>query len=282
MSLEPSLLITFLPHTSTPLLEQLGERLPIIVTNQNTPAVDYFSEKHDTQAFDRYKRLKNLDLARAVHVLIPEFASYFPEHLRERVHAIPNVVHPVNEGKSLFDSSKTIIALGRFDVQKQFDLLIRSMPFVLEKAPNWHLKIFGRGQEEDNLRTLIRRHSLQRSVLLMGRTAKPLDELRKADLFVIPSSYEGWGLTLTEAMSVGLPCIGFQDCSGVNWILRDGETGVLLRERSAETLADGILHLINDSTLARRCGENARAFVRQFSPEKVYAVWDSLIDGVLR
>jgi glycosyltransferase involved in cell wall biosynthesis len=276
-SLDPDVILTFLPHTSTMLLQELGDEYPILVTNQNDPEVDYFSDKHGADGVDRQIRLESLDYAAAVHVLIPSFVEKVPPSARQRAIVIPNVVPPAHcdLGLPMVDRRK-VIAVGRLVPQKGFDTLIDAFARVEGVHRGWQLHIFGQGVEESRLREQIRRRKLQRSVLLRGFTPDTPSQMRDADLFVIPSVYEGWGLTLTEAMSVGLPSIGFADCSGVNWLINDGRNGVLV-ERSAVNLAAAIDALLADRDLRTRLGREAKSFVTQFAPQKVYPMWGEAI-----
>lgn len=165
--------------------------------------------------------------------------------------------------------------------QKGFTLLIEAMRIVARKAPDWRLFLYGRGPQLEELRTAVRHASLQRHVILLGRTSHPIAALAEGDIFVIPSVYEGWGLTLTEAMSIGLPSIGFSDCSGVNWLLRDPAHGHLVAERTPAALAAAILQMVRDRGLRIRLGQAGRAHVAQFSPARVYAIWEDIISRTM-
>lgn len=281
-SLDPQLLVTFLPHSSTPLLEQLRGDIPMLVTNQNTPAADYFDPtRHDPDPFDRRRRLENLRFARAVHVLIPDFVDQFPEDIRQKVVPVPNVVQP--QERSVTDRSsvnRTIVGIGRLVEQKGFGLLVEAMRVVAREAPDWRLELYGEGPLRDELASAIRKASLQRHVILRGPTTRPLEAMLEADVFVIPSRYEGWGLTLTEAMSVALPCVGLSSCSGVNYLIEDGKTG-LLAESDPAALAAAILSLIKDANLRLAIGRRARSRVSEFHPDVVYRRWDEIIGRLI-
>jgi glycosyltransferase involved in cell wall biosynthesis len=280
----PDVLISYMPHTSTPLLEQFGDStsFPIIVTNQNSPHVDYFSDKHGENEFERKKRFNNLKFATRITVLLDEYLHYFPEELRERLRVIPNVVYPPPFDLNSIKEKKEIVGLGRLAPQKGFDILIRAMRSVIADHPDWRLMIYGRGEEEDRLRELIRSSWLQRSVLLRGKTNKPLAAMASAPIFIIPSFYEGFPLSLGEAMSIGRACVGFTDCSGVNSIIHNNKNGILLEERSETALADVIKILIENVEKRAIIGRNAKEYVRKFKPEKVYPMWDALIEEARR
>jgi glycosyltransferase involved in cell wall biosynthesis len=270
--------ITFMPHTNTPVLQQLGRKLPVIVANQNSPAQDYFNpERHDPNPFDRWLRLESLDLATRIQVLVPGFVEELPEALRGRICVIPNCVWPPAGAPPPAAGARRIIAVGRLVPQKGFDLLLRAMATVARQHPDWRLSLFGSGPEEAALRRIVRHSFLQKHVLFHGTSADIRQEMAQASLFVIPSTYEGWGLTLTEAMGAGLPCIGFADCTGVNWLLQDPAVGRLVPERSAAALAQAIGRLIDDPAGRAAMGAQARDHVAQFAPGRVYGRWDEII-----
>lgn len=278
---DPDLVITFLPHTSTYVLEQLRNEIPVLVTNQNSPSQDYFNpDRHDPSVFDRDRRLNNLKYAAAIQVLVPPFVDELPRHLRDKIAVIPNSV-PTHKYTADLEC-KVISAMGRLVPQKGFDLLVRAMEHVSREEPEWQLRLFGRGPEHDNLMRQIRTASLQRHVLLMGRTGRPLQDLASSSIFVIPSEYEGWGLTLTEAMSVGLPCIGFGDCSGVNWLLRNPAHGRLVPVREPEQLSQHLVSLIRSPESRHLMGAAARESVSEFQPDNVNRRWLALCSRLIR
>lgn len=270
--------ITFMPHTNTPVLQQLGAQLPVIVANQNSPSQDYFNPgRHDPSEVDRRLRLESLDLAARIQVLIPNFVDELPARLRPRLCVIPNCVRPADGPPASPADNGRIIAVGRLVPQKGFDILLRAMAHVVRDHPGWQLSLFGSGPEEAALRQIVRENFLQKNVLFHGTSNAIAQEMARSTIFVIPSLYEGWGLTLTEAMSAGLPCIGFADCSGVNWLLKDPEVGQLVPERSAVALARAIGGLIEAPERRAAMGQQARASIARFSPEAVYGLWDDTI-----
>jgi glycosyltransferase involved in cell wall biosynthesis len=276
-AINPDVILTFMPHTSTMLLQELGDSFPILVTNQNDPQIDYFSNKHGDDEFELHLRLESLSLAAAVHFLIPNFLDSMPQAVAAKSIVIPNVVPaPFSKDKTRSTAQKRIVAVGRLVQQKGFDALITAFGLSILENDGWQLVIYGNGPEEKSLRAQIRRLKLQRNVYIMGFTRFPLRAMEAADIFVIPSLYEGWGLTLTEAMSLGMPTIGFRDCPGVNWLIDDGTNGVLV-ERSPNRLAEAMYSLAHDATRRARLGAAARNSVRRFAPELVYPMWDKAI-----
>ncbi len=274
--LQPDVILTFLPHTSTMLLQELRDEFPIIVTNQSDPAVDYFSDKHSADPTEKALRLHSLGYAAAVHFLLPEFVQKMPAWVQTKSIVVPNAA-PIGRYRRDDVLRNRVIAVGRLEPNKGFALLIDAFAHVARSHPDWQLHLFGRGPEDQTLRTRIRRHRLQRNVIMRGFASEPVAEMAKSDIFVIPSVYEGWGLTLTEAMSVGLASIGFADCSGVNTLIHDDANGVLVAQRSAEDLAEAINNLITDEPRRARLGREALIYVSQYSADAIYGQWEAEI-----
>lgn len=83
------------------------------------------------------------------------------------------------------------------------------------------------------LEKAVRASHMQERIPLYGETGTPQAQYADADLFCTPSRVEGFGLTAIEAISCGLPVVGFAECSGINELVRHGETGLLAPEMDA-------------------------------------------------
>ena len=134
-------------------------------------------------------------------------------------------------------ASPRIVALGRLTRQKGFDILIDAMAQIPQP---WHLEIWGDGEDRQALQQAIHRHGLHQHIRLCGHTHQPLRVLRNADLFVLSSRYEGFGLVLVEALA-SLCTIVSTDCPhGPKEILENGKYGFLVENENPKALADGI------------------------------------------
>lgn len=278
--IDPDVILTFMPHTSTFLLYELGNEFPIIVTNQSDPEADYFSDKHGTDPVERSLRIELLRRAYAVHFLMPDFPGKMPGCVQRRSIVIPNAA-PSASHVDLRREKKRIAAVGRLIPSKGFDVLIEAFAASRAFQEGWELHLFGSGPERERLLKLVRSLMAQRRIFLRGHTSQPVQELARAEIFVIPSAFEGWGLTLTEAMSVGVPSIGFEDCSGVNWLIQNEKNGLLIKRGVAE-LAGAIDRMAESPELRESLGSAGRESVKRFSPETVYGKWEQLIERAHR
>ena len=89
--------------------------------------------------------------------------------------------------------------------------------------------------------------------------------LHDADIFTLPSIYEGNPMTIIEAMGTGLPIVASR-VGGIPDMIHDGESGILV-EPEPRAVCDALARMVEDGALRRRLGENAKAQSRQFSAE---------------
>ena len=117
------------------------------------------------------------------------------------------------EGKYLemFTSGKTIITMGRFNNQKAHWHLIRSFSNVVKEVPDAKLLLLGRGHLKKYLQNLIIDLKLEKNIKILEFQRNPYNFLKKCDIFIMPSLYEGMSNSIIEAMCCNLPVIA-TDC----------------------------------------------------------------------
>jgi glycosyltransferase involved in cell wall biosynthesis len=198
-----------------------------------------------------------------------------------RVEAIPNAVTKL-EGEVSDLSAKVVIAAGRMKRQKNFRALVQAFALVVEKHPDWTLRIFGGGPNRANLEKLIAERGLEGNVVLKGQVKNIGPQLSKASIYALSSRREGFPMVLLEAMSKGVPVVSFDCPTGPRDIVRERENGLLVPPRDVEALAAGIAEMIEDDELRRRCGAGALATAERYTPEVIGARWRQLLDELRR
>lgn len=221
-----------------------------------------------------------LQKADCIQVLLPQYKEILEERLQGNIVVIPNVVpRLISEKKDLCANENVIINIARLEKNKQQYLLIEAFSKIAAKFPKWHLHLYGSDSNRKYVRKLesiIQRYNLENQVKLMGVTNNSISVLQKAKIFAFPSLFEGFGLALAEAMTVGLPCVGLKSCWAVRQLITNDETGILTCD-SAEDLAEGLERLMQDEALRARLGSCAKKAMEVYAPEKVWNQWEILL-----
>ena len=163
----------------------------------------------------------------------------------------------------------TIGNVARIDVSKKGqDILLDAMLLIKDKC-NFRCMFAGapaKGNQEEFLNLEERaRNDFQNDkceVKFIGSITDVAGFLRKIDLFVLPSRFEGFGISLVEAMSMGVPCIS-SDINGPREIIGNNERGYLFESGSSEKLADRILYVMNNYEEALMVADKARMYVSE-------------------
>lgn len=137
-----------------------------------------------------------------------------------------------------------ILGVGRLTKAKNFHLLINAFAKI-EKDINAHLVILGTGELESELKELVYHLGLEEKIHLLGFVENPYSWMKKAELFVLSSSWEGFGNVLVEAMACGTSVISTNCPSGPEEILENGKLGVLVPVNNIEEMAFAIKNEIN-------------------------------------
>ena len=169
-----------------------------------------------------------------------------------------------------------IVSVGRFAPEKHFENIVPAAKALqaMNLAFMWH--IVGDGSERARVEMLITENGLKDYVILEGSKTNPYPYMKYADLFVHPSYIESQGLTVLEAMALGVPCVVTKSRGPCEFI-EDGING-LLTEQSPESLAEKVLSILTDKTLYQSIKENT-VCPEQFAPDRVMKQIEKLIDG---
>ncbi|MEU6118284.1 glycosyltransferase family 4 protein [Streptomyces sp. NPDC047117] len=192
-----------------------------------------------------------------------------------RIEAVPNSV-PAPGIQPADGTGKWVVAAGRLARVKRYDLLIRAFAMVVERRPDWRLRIYGGGAEKAALRALIDELGLYNHVYLMG-PANPLDpEWAKGSIAAVTSSLESFGMTIVEAMRCGLPVVSTDCPHGPGEIIEDGVDGRLVPVGRKSAVAGALLELINDDERRQRMGRAALERSARFDPARIAGRYESL------
>ncbi|GAA3134776.1 hypothetical protein GCM10010466_27020 [Planomonospora alba] len=212
---------------------------------------------------------------------LKEYARLLRADPPRRLVRIPNAVPDLAGDVSRLEE-KVVAAAGRLVHAKGFDRLVSAWKHVAARHPDWVLRIYGAGTRtaEEKLRARIEEAGLSGKVQLMGRAAEIGVEFSKASVYVVSSRYEGFGMTILEAMSKGVPVVSFDCPHGPGEIITHEEDGLLVRSKKPEALAAAVCRLIEDRALRLRLGRNALRTAAGYDLGSVGAQWDALLDDL--
>src|SRR5260370_3429431 len=282
---QPDMVISFMDGANVlTLLATRGLRKPVII-----------SEHIDPSHYDIgpvWNSLRKLLYPLADAIVCPTSASVarFQAMTRARGLAIANPIdvppgcigreRPQDGGSP----NHVLAEMGRLVPQKGFELLLKAVSQVAHRHPDWTLTILGDGPILGELQTQAESLDLNQRVNFAGAVSDPFPRLGAADLFVLSSRFEGFGMALAEAMACGLPGISFDCPEGPADIIRDGVDGVLVPPEDLDALAAAVGHLMGDPGGRKRLAARAPEVLERFSTGKarsqVHELFGNLVPGV--
>lgn len=181
----------------------------------------------------------------------------------------------------------TVLYVGRLRTRKAVAVLLMAFKTVKEKLPSARLVIVGDGEQLGMLARLREHLGLdgEHAVVFAGKVDRQRLAVyyQAADVYCLPSLYEGFPLAILEAMAAGLPVVATR-VSGNPEAVVDEETGLLVDPERAGDLADALLSLLEDLPRAREMGERARRrllehFTIDRIAERYRSMWQDLLEA---
>lgn len=212
-------------------------------------------------------------------------SEFFSKRLQKRSTIIQNpifikdVIAPVK-----FDErDKSIVSVGRLDnYQKRYDVMLKAFSLFSKNHPEWILKLYGVGSDEDIIRRWCVEEGVADKVLFMGLTKQPMADIRKAGMFLITSDFEGISNSLLEAMAVGLPCVSTDsEPGGARMLVKNMSNGLLVEVGNHEKIAEAMAVFADNPNIAEQCGEKAKEVVSRFDAETTLDKWEAYITEVV-
>ena len=197
--------------------------------------------------------------------------------------ALPNELG-IRRELGLPDAARLVLTVGRFTEQKGYDIYLDAAPAVLDAVPDAHLLWAGDGPLFEPMRAEVEQRGFAHRLHLLGRRSDVPALMAAADLFALPSRFEGLPLVVLEALAAGLPVVGTR-VVGTEEAVLDGETGRLVPPENADAFAAALVDALRDDDRRRRWAEAARAdFERRWTAGRMArdtaAVYDALLADV--
>ena len=161
-----------------------------------------------------------------------------------------------------------VVTVSRLIKRKNPGLLISAFAKVLKVVPGAKLVIAGSGREKDNLSRQIQSLNITNSVFMVGRLTKEkvAQLMAAANVFVLPSKMESFGLSLLEASAAGVPVV-CSNAGGIPEVFQDGFNALLYPPGDDNAMAKAIIRLLQDRELAKTISANAVETASKFTWE---------------
>jgi glycosyltransferase involved in cell wall biosynthesis len=214
---------------------------------------------------------------------LPPRNSWIVPHLGADVHEFrpqPDIQKMVRQRYGISANEICILYVGRLSSEKGPDILIEAVGLMrTANLPRIRVLMAGAGPEVHNLTEQVTSMNLQDRVRFLGQTRNVAELLAAADVVVVPSRVECFGLSLVEAMSAGCAVVATK-VGGMQEIVIDGQSGLLAEPECPAMLAEKLELLVGDSELRHRMGIQARTRIMQMYSKN--HVLESLYSLILR
>ena len=237
-----------------------------------------------THGIDVWKKLPPLQAlgTSQINTLLPvskftatEMDKHNPQLVKE-YKILPNSLSPgfIENGTNLqsreqlsLSPGKMILTVSRLSIVEKYkgiDLMIKSIKKITEQIPDTFLVIVGDGEDKPRLKNIAKDEGVANKVIFTGKiSSKLLPSFYNAcDLFVLPSTKEGFGIVFLEAMYFSKTCVGVST-GGVPEVIEDGRTGLLCKQNDIDSLTNTVIHLLTNEALRHSLGKAGKEKVEK-------------------
>ena len=186
----------------------------------------------------------------------------------------------ISDAEKLLENKKPrLVTVSRFDKRKNHEKVIMAVRNLKQIYPNIMYVCIGYGEEEKNIKSLIKELSLENHVIILNQISQEYKNaiLSKSDVFVMPSvihkkSIEGFGISFVEAAQYGVPSIGGKD-GGASDAIAHNETGYICDGNSLDEIYSSVEKILQNN-LHKQLGSKAKTFAKKFE-------WNNIIKDYL-
>jgi glycosyltransferase involved in cell wall biosynthesis len=173
-------------------------------------------------------------------------------------------------------SAKHVLCVSRLEWEKGVDVLLEAWPSVVARIPDARLRIVGAGSQEASLKQQATERGVADSVEFVGWRADVREDLVWSSLVVQPSRFEGWGLSVIEAVASGRPVV-MTDVGAAGEVIRDDESGRVVPVENPAALSNALVEVLERPDAGAAFAERAREIVQHLptSNETVQLIRES-------
>jgi glycosyltransferase involved in cell wall biosynthesis len=259
-----------------------GLGIPIVAAERTAPTL--YEHVGTPQA--RFIEQQSFRFASRITVQFDRYRNLYPAYLRDKIMTISNPVFPApcRAAPATANERRRLLSVGRLAYQKNYRALLDAFAVVATQFPTWDLWIIGEGEDRAALEAQVAQSpSLAGRVYLPGATKDVNAAYCSADLFCLPSRWEGFPNALAEALAHGLPAVGFVGCAGVPDLIEHRATGFLAAGNGdAAELAKALAEAMASPGQLAEMGAAAARSVEKYGPDAILAQWERLLEACRR
>lgn len=234
--------------------------------------------KNTTQIYSN--ALDNID---RLILLSEKYEPRIKKHLNKKYHSkIVSIINPntfiISQQAKEEERENIVLWVGRmYDTQKNATGFIDVWKFFSQNHPDWKAIMLGNGTHMDVIQEFARKREVKN--LEFGGNVKNIEDYyRKSKILCMTSIYEGWPMTLNEAMSYGCVPVLFKSYEASEEIIDHEENGLLVRPFDLKLMSRSLDRLVENEELRRRLSKNAVKKASNFNINNIINNWDDLIN----
>lgn len=250
-------------------------KVPIILSERNNPKS--YSNNIQRKMCNCFKK------ADGIVFQTNNARDYYRKYINELPLStiIPNAILVDLPNRNISADEKTIVSVGRFNKQKNFELLINAFAIFFKKYNNYTLILYGEGELKKDYEKIINDLNVSKHVKLPGYIPDVAREICDASMFVMSSDFEGIPNALIEAMAIGIPSITTDfDGGAARLLIENRKNGLVVPKNDVTKLVEAMIELAEKPEFANEIGENAKDIRERLSKKTVFPQWLDFIEKV--
>lgn len=185
----------------------------------------------------------------------------------------------LNNKKNNIQKIFRLLMLGRLTPQKGHRIVIKALVNLPEY--DWKLEIVGSGPDEKKLKNLVNKNNLSNKITFYPATKTVLEVFQRNDIFLMPSLWEGLGITVMEAMTSGLLVVA-SNVDGLKELIVDAQTGYLLEAENVRIWQDKLRNIFEGKTEVDKIAKAGVEFAKNnFSIEKMVSEYEKVYQSLV-